>query len=203
PLARLRITTAVLYFTSTPQQENSDAPTPHPASDALRHPPGDHPGYGRGRRPGGRRTRYRGCHGAHRRTGPARDPRAEGGRQGRNRAPPARPPLAVLLLRYRGQAVMVNEWADNTPIYVQLRERVLAQILDGAIRPGEPLPSVRQVAAELAINPLTVSKAYQALLDEGIVEKRRGLGLYVTEGADLELRKRERERFLQDEWPLI
>ncbi len=98
---------------------------------------------------------------------------------------------------------MVNEWADNTPIYVQLRERVLAQILDGAIRPGEPLPSVRQVAAELAINPLTVSKAYQALLDEGIVEKRRGLGLYVTEGADLELRKRERERFLQDEWPLI
>lgn len=98
---------------------------------------------------------------------------------------------------------MVNDWTDNTPIYVQLRERVLAQILDGAIRPGEALPSVRQVAAELALNPLTVSKAYQALTDDGIVEKRRGLGLYVTEGADQELRQRERQRFLNDEWPLI
>ncbi len=98
---------------------------------------------------------------------------------------------------------MVSEWADNTPIYVQLRERVLAQILDGAIRPGEALPSVRQVAGELAINPITVTKAYQSLADEGIVEKRRGMGLYVTEGADQALRRRERERFLNDEWPLI
>jgi GntR family transcriptional regulator len=98
---------------------------------------------------------------------------------------------------------MVSEWSDNTPIYVQLRERVLAQILEGAIKPGEPLPSVRQVAGELAINPLTVSKAYQTLTDEGVVEKRRGLGLYVAEGADRELRLRERERFLHEDWPQI
>lgn len=98
---------------------------------------------------------------------------------------------------------MVSEWSDTTPIYVQLRERVLAQILEGAIRPGEPLPSVRQVAGDLAINPLTVSKAYQTLADEGVVEKRRGLGLYVTEGADVQVRERERERFLGEEWPAI
>lgn len=98
---------------------------------------------------------------------------------------------------------MVSEWNDTTPIYVQLRERVLAQILEGAIKPGEALPSVRQVAGELAINPLTVSKAYQTLADEGVVEKRRGLGLYVTDGADRELRLRERDRFLSEEWPQI
>lgn len=98
---------------------------------------------------------------------------------------------------------MVSEWNDTTPIYVQLRERVLAQILDGAIKPGEPLPSVRQVAGELAINPLTVSKAYQTLADDGLVEKRRGIGLYVADGADRELRARERERFLKEEWPDI
>jgi GntR family transcriptional regulator len=98
---------------------------------------------------------------------------------------------------------MISEWNDTTPIYMQLRERVLVQILDGGIKPGEALPSVRQVAAELAVNPLTVSKAYQTLADEGVVEKRRGLGLYVTEGADRELRTRERERFLGEEWPLI
>jgi GntR family transcriptional regulator len=98
---------------------------------------------------------------------------------------------------------MVGEWSDATPIYVQLRERVLDQILEGAIKPGEALPSVRQVAGELAINPLTVSKAYQALADEGVVEKRRGMGIYVAEGADRELRLRERERFLSEEWPLV
>lgn len=98
---------------------------------------------------------------------------------------------------------MVGEWSDTTPIYVQLRERVLAQILEGGIKPGEALPSVRQVAAELAVNPLTVSKAYQTLADEGVVEKRRGLGLYVTEGADQQVRKRERERFLSEDWPQI
>jgi GntR family transcriptional regulator len=98
---------------------------------------------------------------------------------------------------------MVGEWSDATPIYVQLRERVLDQILEGAIKPGEALPSVRQVAGELAINPLTVSKAYQSLADEGVVEKRRGMGIYVAEGADRELRVRERERFLSEEWPLV
>lgn len=98
---------------------------------------------------------------------------------------------------------MVDQWSETTPIYVQLRERVLAQILEGALRPGDALPSVRQVAGELAINPLTVSKAYQTLADEGVVEKRRGLGLYVTDGADRDVRTRERDRFLTDEWPQI
>lgn len=98
---------------------------------------------------------------------------------------------------------MVTQWSDTTPIYVQLRERVIAQILEGTIRPGEALPSVRQVAGDLAINPLTVAKAYQTLTDEGLVEKRRGLGLFVTEGADRQLRKSEREHFLKEEWPAI
>ncbi|MCK9490412.1 MAG: GntR family transcriptional regulator [Xanthomonadales bacterium] len=98
---------------------------------------------------------------------------------------------------------MVNPWNDTTPIYVQLRERVVAQILAGDIRPGEALPSVRQVAAELAINPITVSKAYQTLSDDGLVEKRRGLGLYVSEGADTVLRRRERELFMSQEWPAM
>ncbi len=98
---------------------------------------------------------------------------------------------------------MVVQWNDTSPIYVQLRERVIAQILEGAIRPGEALPSVRQVAGDLAINPLTVAKAYQTLTDEGLVEKRRGLGLFVTEGADRQLRKSEREHFLNEEWPAI
>lgn len=97
----------------------------------------------------------------------------------------------------------MNDWSEATPIYVQLRERVLAQILEGAIKPGDALPSVRQVAGELAINPLTVSKAYQTLADEGVVEKRRGLGLYVMEGADRDVRVRERDRFLTDEWPRV
>lgn len=97
----------------------------------------------------------------------------------------------------------MNPWNDTTPIYVQLRERVVAQILAGDIRPGEALPSVRQVAAELAINPITVSKAYQTLSDDGLVEKRRGLGLYVSEGADTVLRRRERELFMSQEWPAM
>ncbi len=97
----------------------------------------------------------------------------------------------------------MNDWSEATPIYVQLCERVLAQILEGAIKPGDALPSVRQVAGELAINPLTVSKAYQTLADEGVVEKRRGLGLYVMEGADRDVRVRERDRFLTDEWPRV
>lgn len=98
---------------------------------------------------------------------------------------------------------MVNQWNDTTPIYLQLRERVVAQILAGDIRPGEALPSVRQVAAELAINPITVSRAYQTLSDDGLVEKRRGLGLYVSEGADTVLRQRERDLFMSQEWPAM
>ncbi len=94
-------------------------------------------------------------------------------------------------------------WNDNVPIYRQLRERVVAMILDGALNEGDALPSVRQVAADYQINPLTVSKAYQELVDEQLVEKRRGLGMFVTEGAHEALLKSEREHFLREEWPRI
>ena len=95
------------------------------------------------------------------------------------------------------------EWSDGAPIYRQLKERVVAMLLDGLLKPGDALPSVRQVAAEYQLNPITVSRAYQELADEAIVEKRRGLGMYVTEGASEKLLTSERERFLQEEWPLV
>ena len=94
-------------------------------------------------------------------------------------------------------------WNDSTPIYRQLRDRVVGMILDGVLKPGDPLPSVRQVAGDFQINPITVSKAYQELVDENLVEKRRGLGMYVTEGARSALMKSERDRFLSDEWPAL
>ena len=95
------------------------------------------------------------------------------------------------------------EWNDGAPIYRQLKERVVAMMLDGVLRPGDALPSVRQVAAEYQLNPITVSRAYQELADEALVEKRRGLGMYVTEGATARLMASERERFLREEWPLV
>ncbi|HKT42690.1 MAG TPA: GntR family transcriptional regulator [Rhodanobacteraceae bacterium] len=98
---------------------------------------------------------------------------------------------------------MTVTWNDNVPIYRQLRERVVAMILDGALNEGDALPSVRQVAADYQINPLTVSKAYQELVDEQLVEKRRGLGMFVTDGAREALLRSERERFLREEWPRI
>lgn len=98
---------------------------------------------------------------------------------------------------------MSTTWNDSTPIYRQLRERVVAMILDGVLKQGDALPSVRQVAADFQINPITVSKAYQELVDENLVEKRRGLGMYVTEGARAALLKSERERFLNEEWPAL
>ena len=94
-------------------------------------------------------------------------------------------------------------WNDNAPIYRQLRDRVVAMILDGVLRPGDALPSVRQVAADFQLNPITVSKGYQELVDEQLVEKRRGLGMYVSEGARAALMKSERERFLKEEWPAV
>lgn len=96
---------------------------------------------------------------------------------------------------------MTVTWNDNTPIYRQLRDRVVAMILDEVLKTGDALPSVRQVAAEFQLNPITVSKAYQELVDEQLVEKRRGLGMYITEGARVQLLKSERERFLREEWP--
>ena len=98
---------------------------------------------------------------------------------------------------------MDSEWNDSQPIYRQLRDRVVALILDGALRPGEPIPSVRAVAAELRVNPLTVLKGYQALVDEDLVEKRRGLGLFVRPGARERLLNGERRKFLSEQWPGI
>ena len=95
------------------------------------------------------------------------------------------------------------EWSDGAPIYRQLKERVVAMLLDGVLKPGDALPSVRQVAAEYQLNPITVSRAYQELADDQLVEKRRGLGMYVTEGAATRLMNSERERFLREEWPLM
>ena len=94
-------------------------------------------------------------------------------------------------------------WNDNAPIYRQLKDRVVSMMLDGVLKPGDALPSVRQIAAEYQLNPITVSRAYQELADEALVEKRRGLGMYMTDGARDKLLSSERERFLREEWPLV
>ena len=98
---------------------------------------------------------------------------------------------------------MDPEWNDSQPIYRQLRDRVVAMILDAHLKEGDPLPSVRNVATESRVNPLTVLKAYQQLEGEGLVEKRRGLGMFVRPGARDQLMKAERERFLAEEWPQV
>lgn len=98
---------------------------------------------------------------------------------------------------------MDPEWNDSQPIYRQIRDRVVAMILDGLLKEGDPLPSVRNVATESRVNPLTVLKAYQQLEGDGLVEKRRGLGMFVTAGARGLLLKGERERFLTEQWPEI
>jgi GntR family transcriptional regulator len=98
---------------------------------------------------------------------------------------------------------MDPEWNDSQPIYRQLRDLVVAMMLDGLLKEGDPLPSVRNVAAEYRVNPLTVLKAYQALVDDGLVEKRRGLGMFITTGARDRLLEGERQRFLKEQWPQI
>ncbi len=98
---------------------------------------------------------------------------------------------------------MDPNWNDNQPIYRQLRDRVVAMILEGVLKEGDALPSVRQVAAEYRLNPLTVLKGYQELVDEDLVEKRRGRGMFVLEGARQALLKDERHRFLEQEWPRV
>src|SRR6476660_882936 len=98
---------------------------------------------------------------------------------------------------------MDSEWNDSQPIYRQLRDRVVAMILDGVLNEGDPLPSVRSVAAEYRVNPLTVLKGYQQLVDEGLVESRRGLGMFINSGARGLLLKGERQKFLDEEWPRI
>ena len=101
-----------------------------------------------------------------------------------------------------GQA-MDPKWNEDLPIYRQLRDRVVAMILEGVLADGDALPSVRNVAAEYRLNPLTVLKGYQELVDEGLVEKKRGRGMFVTAGARKQLLKDERARFVKKEWPRI
>lgn len=99
--------------------------------------------------------------------------------------------------------VMDPKWNEDAPIYRQLRDRVVAMILEGVLSDGDALPSVRNVAAEYRLNPLTVLKGYQELVDEGLVEKKRGRGMFVTDGARKNLLKDERQRFVEKEWPKI
>jgi GntR family transcriptional regulator len=98
---------------------------------------------------------------------------------------------------------MDSHWNDSQPIYRQLRDKVVAMILEGVLADGDALPSVRNVAAEFSLNPLTVLKGYQQLVDEGLVEKRRGRGMFVTPGARAQLLTDERQRFLEQQWPRV
>src|ERR1700686_3557314 len=98
---------------------------------------------------------------------------------------------------------MDREWNDSQPIYRQLRDRVAAMILDGVLKEGDPLPSVRNVAAEYRVNPLTVLKGYQQLVDEGLVESKRGRGMFINAGARSVLLQGERQKFLAEEWPRV
>ncbi len=98
---------------------------------------------------------------------------------------------------------MDREWNDSQPIYRQLRDRVVEMILDGVLKEGDSLPSVRNVAAEYRVNPLTVLKGYQQLVDEGLVESRRGRGMFINAGARSVLLRDERQKFLEEEWPRI
>jgi len=98
---------------------------------------------------------------------------------------------------------MTTQWNDSQPIYWQLKERTIAMILDGTLAEGDALPSVRTVASEFQLNPITVSKSYQTLVDEQLVEKRRGLGMFICEGAKKQLMESERQKFLTEEWPAM
>ena len=98
---------------------------------------------------------------------------------------------------------MSAQWNDSQPIYWQLKERTIAMILDGTLTEGEALPSVRTVASDFQLNPITVSKSYQALVDDDLVEKRRGLGMFIRTGARQKLMESERQKFLNEEWPAM
>ena len=99
--------------------------------------------------------------------------------------------------------MMDREWNDSQPIYRQIRDRVVAMILDGALQEGDPLPSVRNVAAEYRVNPLTVLKGYQELVDEQLVESKRGRGMFINTGARYLLLQGERQKFLAEQWPRV
>ena len=98
---------------------------------------------------------------------------------------------------------MQNDWNDNQPIYLQLREKVIALILDDVLKDGDALPSVRTVSAEYRVNPITVSKAYQTLVDDALITKKRGLGMFVEEGAKSKLLDSEKQKFIKQDWPEI
>ncbi len=98
---------------------------------------------------------------------------------------------------------MAEQWTDDRPIYLQLKDQILTMIMDGVLTEGEALPSVRKVAVEYQINPITASKAYAELVDDGLVEKRRGLGMFILDGARGNLLKAEQKAFLEVEWPKI
>lgn len=98
---------------------------------------------------------------------------------------------------------MDREWNDTQPIYRQLRDRIVAMILEGTLGEGDPLPSVRTVAAESRVNPITVMKGYQQLVDEQLVEMRRGRGMFIQPGARGLLLEAERQKFLDEQWPRI
>ncbi|GEQ99358.1 GntR family transcriptional regulator [Iodidimonas gelatinilytica] len=99
--------------------------------------------------------------------------------------------------------MITSDWTDDQPIYRQLRDKVVNAIIDGDLKEGEPLPSVRAIAVDLQINPITASKAYQELVAEDLVEKRRGLGMFIIEGARGKVLSNERRRFLEEDWPRI
>jgi GntR family transcriptional regulator len=98
---------------------------------------------------------------------------------------------------------MTQTWREDVPIWRQIKDRMLTAILDGSLKEGDPIPSVRQVAVDMQVNPLTVSKAYAELADEGVVERRRGLGMFVIDGARATLLASEKAQFLKNEWPAI
>jgi GntR family transcriptional regulator len=98
---------------------------------------------------------------------------------------------------------MDREWNDSQPIYRQLRDRIVDMILDGVLKDGDPLPSVRNVAAEYRVNPITVMKGYQELVDEQLVEMKRGRGMFINTGARTLLLRGERQKFLEEQWPRI
>lgn len=98
---------------------------------------------------------------------------------------------------------MQHQWNERDPIFLQIRDQIVGMILGNSLREDEQLPSVRQVAAEYSVNPITVMKAYQLLADEGVLDKRRGLGMFIQDGARERLLEQERRRFLDEEWPRI
>ena len=98
---------------------------------------------------------------------------------------------------------MDREWNDSQPIYRQIRDRVVAMILDDVLHEGDPLPSVRTVAADSRVNPLTVLKGYQQLVDEQLVESKRGRGMFINAGARNLLLQGERQKFLAEQWPMV